>query len=74
MPETQYVGAVDQGTSSTRFILFDSNGSPICDHQLNHLTIEQHGGWEEHRPLGKLTNLSPVFITFSRAHCRMQLT
>jgi len=30
----KYVGALDQGTSSTRFILFDKTGKNVASHQV----------------------------------------
>src|SRR5215207_3059933 len=32
----RYVGAVDQGTTSTRFMVFDRNGQEIARHQVEH--------------------------------------
>ena len=31
-----FIGAVDQGTTSTRFIVFDHDGMPVASHQLEH--------------------------------------
>lgn len=44
----RYIGALDQGTSSTRFIVFDSNGSIVGQHQLEHRQILPQSGWVEH--------------------------
>lgn len=46
----RYVGALDQGTTSTRFILFDQSGNPKASHQLEHRQIFPHPGWVEHDP------------------------
>ena len=43
-----YIGALDQGTSSTRFIVFDSSGSIVGQHQLEHRQILPQSGWVEH--------------------------
>ena len=43
-----YIGALDQGTSSTRFIVFDANGSIVGQHQLEHRQILPQSGWVEH--------------------------
>ncbi|MBU6353176.1 MAG: glycerol kinase GlpK, partial [Actinomycetales bacterium] len=40
--------ALDQGTSSTRFIVFDSSGSIVGQHQLEHRQILPQSGWVEH--------------------------
>ncbi len=49
MPE--YVGAVDQGTTSTRFMVFDHRGTEIARHQLEHEQILPRPGWVEHNPI-----------------------
>ncbi|HVD93988.1 MAG TPA: glycerol kinase GlpK [Vicinamibacterales bacterium] len=47
----RYVGAVDQGTTSTRFMVFDKKGTEISRHQLEHEQILPQPGWVEHDPL-----------------------
>jgi len=47
----QYVGALDQGTTSTRFIIFDHDGNLVASHQLEHEQIFPQPGWVEHDPL-----------------------
>ncbi len=52
MPHThQYVAAIDQGTTSTRCILFDHEGNAVCSHQLEHRQIYPKPGWVEHDAL-----------------------
>ncbi|MEU5549951.1 MULTISPECIES: glycerol kinase GlpK [unclassified Micromonospora] len=46
-----FVGAVDQGTTSTRFMIFDHGGNEIGRHQLEHQQILPCAGWVEHNPL-----------------------
>jgi len=43
-----YVGSLDQGTTSTRFIIFDDLGQIIASHQLEHQQILPKSGWVEH--------------------------
>lgn len=43
-----YIGSLDQGTSSTRFMIFDHSGSVVGQHQLEHRQIMPHAGWVEH--------------------------
>jgi glycerol kinase len=43
-----YVGALDQGTTSTRFIVFDRSGSPSACAQKEHQQICLRPGWVEH--------------------------
>jgi glycerol kinase len=45
-----FVGAVDQGTTSTRFMIFDHGGNEIGRHQLEHDQILPQAGWVEHNP------------------------
>jgi glycerol kinase len=47
----QFVGAIDQGTTSTRFMIFDASGSEVARHQLEHEQIMTRPGWVEHDPL-----------------------
>lgn len=47
----KYVAAIDQGTTSTRFMIFDHGGSVIGAHQLEHRQIYPRSGWVEHDPL-----------------------
>lgn len=46
----QYIGSLDQGTTSTRFIIFNSKGEIISSHQLEHKQIFPKPGWVEHNP------------------------
>jgi glycerol kinase len=45
-----FVGAVDQGTTSTRFMIFDHGGNEVARHQLEHQQILPRPGWVEHNP------------------------
>ncbi|TMW64120.1 hypothetical protein Poli38472_014237 [Pythium oligandrum] len=42
------VGAIDQGTTSSRFIAFNHSGEIVATHQLEHKQIYPHPGWSEH--------------------------
>jgi glycerol kinase len=44
----KYVGAIDQGTTSTRFILFDRDGRIAAVDQREHEQINPRAGWVEH--------------------------
>jgi glycerol kinase len=46
-----YVGAVDQGTTSTRFMIFDHDGGEVARSQLEHEQILPKAGWVEHNPV-----------------------
>ncbi|CAN2234991.1 glycerol kinase GlpK [Candidatus Planktophila dulcis] len=43
-----YIASLDQGTSSTRFMIFDGDGKVVGQHQLEHRQILPHAGWVEH--------------------------
>ncbi|AWB85740.1 glycerol kinase GlpK [Mycetocola zhujimingii] len=45
-----YIIAIDQGTTSTRAIIFDKSGSIISTGQLEHEQIFPKAGWVEHDP------------------------
>lgn len=47
----EFVGAIDQGTTSTRFMIFDHAGNEVSKHQLEHEQIMPRPGWVEHNPV-----------------------
>ncbi len=47
----EFAGAVDQGTTSTRFMVFDHGGAVVASHQLEHSQILPRPGWVEHNPV-----------------------
>jgi glycerol kinase len=47
---TDYIIAIDQGTTSTRAIVFDHSGSIVSTGQLEHDQIFPKAGWVEHDP------------------------
>jgi glycerol kinase len=48
---TKYVGALDQGTTSTRFMVFDHSGQVVSIDQKEHEQIYPKPGWVEHDPM-----------------------
>ncbi len=48
---TRYIGAIDQGTTSTRFMIFNHAGGEVARHQLEHEQILPRPGWVEHDPV-----------------------
>ncbi|WP_375002608.1 glycerol kinase GlpK [Aeromicrobium sp. CTD01-1L150] len=56
----QYVGAIDQGTTSTRFMIFDHDGREVARHQIEHEQILPAAGWVEHDPVEIWTNTQAV--------------
>ena len=57
---TRYVGAIDQGTTSTRFIVFDRQGAIISVAQKEHQQIYPKPGWVEHNAAEIWTNTREV--------------
>jgi glycerol kinase len=47
---TDFVGAIDQGTTSTRFMVFDHAGNEVARHSLEHQQILPGAGLVEHDP------------------------
>lgn len=41
----RFIGAIDQGTTSTRFIIFDGTGLPIASYQHEFRQIHEHSGY-----------------------------
>lgn len=59
---TRYVGAIDQGTTSTRFIVFDAAGNTIAVDQMEHAQIMPRPGWVEHDAAEIWTNTQKVIL------------
>lgn len=57
---TRFIGAIDQGTTSTRFIVFDEAGSIVATAQQEHAQIYPQPGWVEHSPAEILRNTDAV--------------
>ncbi|KAK1364018.1 Glycerol kinase [Heracleum sosnowskyi] len=46
-----FIGSLDQGTTSTRFIIYDHNAKVIGSHQVEFTQIYPEAGWVEHDPM-----------------------
>lgn len=46
-----FIGSLDQGTTSTRFIVFDREGQVVASDQREHEQILPAPGWVEHDPV-----------------------
>lgn len=55
-----YVLAIDQGTTSTRAIIFDQKGSIVSSGQMEHEQIFPKAGWVEHDPMEIWANTREV--------------
>ena len=60
MPSQRFVGAIDQGTTSSRFIVFDRTGRTVAVAQREHRQIFPKPGWVEHDPIEIRDNTAAV--------------
>lgn len=44
LQEEQFIGTIDQGTTSSRFIIFDAFGTPVASHQIEFENIYPESG------------------------------
>ena len=58
-----FVGSVDQGTTSSRFMIFDHSGTERGRHQLEHEQILPRAGWVEHDPVEIWERTASVITT-----------
>ncbi|MDY0065598.1 MAG: glycerol kinase GlpK [Steroidobacteraceae bacterium] len=57
---TRFIGAIDQGTTSTRFIVFDEAGEIVASAQKEHAQFYPQPGWVEHSPMEIVRNTEEV--------------
>jgi len=62
----KYIAAIDQGTTSTRFMIFDTGGSVVAVDQKEHLQLYPKPGWVEHDPLEIWRNVQEVISSALR--------
>jgi glycerol kinase len=48
LSEKKYAAAIDQGTTSSRFIIFNHSGEPVISSQIEHKQIYPRAGYVEH--------------------------
>jgi glycerol kinase len=58
-----FIGAIDQGTTSTRFMIFDHDGREVARHQREHEQILPAAGHVEHNPVEIWTRTEAVIRT-----------
>jgi glycerol kinase len=56
----KFIGAIDQGTTSTRFMVFDADGRIVSIAQKEHQQIYPKPGWVEHDPAEIMARTSEV--------------
>ena len=59
----EFVAAIDQGTTSTRAMIFDHSGREVGRHQLEHEQILPQAGWVEHNPVEIWERTASVLTT-----------
>ncbi|KAK1759552.1 hypothetical protein QBC47DRAFT_293170 [Echria macrotheca] len=52
-----FVGSIDQGTTSSRFLIFNGEGDPVAMHQIEFENLYPKSGWHEHDPLELLASV-----------------
>ncbi|RLM59193.1 glycerol kinase [Halobellus sp. Atlit-31R] len=57
-----YIGSIDQGTTGTRFIVFDHDGNVVANAYEKHEQIYPNPGWVEHDPLEIWENTQDVVV------------
>ncbi|WP_435358633.1 glycerol kinase GlpK [Haloarchaeobius sp. DFWS5] len=60
MTDSTYVGAIDQGTTGTRFMVFDHAGQVVANAYEKHEQIYPEPGWVEHDPMEIWENTKAV--------------
>ena len=55
-----YIGAIDQGTTGTRFMVFDHSGQVVANAYTKHEQIYPEPGWVEHDPIEIWDNTKEV--------------
>ncbi|ESS10497.1 MAG: glycerol kinase [uncultured archaeon A07HR60] len=60
MPDNTYVGAIDQGTTGTRFMIFDHAGQVVANAYERHEQMYPEPGWVEHDPTSIWENTKTV--------------
>ncbi|WAP53126.1 glycerol kinase GlpK [Arthrobacter sp. ATA002] len=69
MPDPSYIIAIDQGTTSSRAIVFDHDGNIVSTGQKEHEQIFPRAGWVEHDPEEIWTNVREVVgLALSKAN------
>ncbi|KAI1436214.1 glycerol kinase [Xylaria sp. CBS 124048] len=57
VPEEWFIGSIDQGTTSSRFIIFNRFADPVASHQIEFENLYPHSGWHDHDPFVLLSSV-----------------
>lgn len=63
---SRFIGALDQGTTSTRFMVFDAAGREVAKRQREHKQILPRAGWVEHDPIEIAARVDEVIAGVGR--------
>lgn len=67
---SKYIAAIDQGTTSSRCILFDHGGNIVSMAQKEHRQIYPRPGWVEHDPMEIWINIQEVIqVALEKGKC-----
>src|SRR5579884_1318277 len=58
-----FIASIDQGTTSTRCMIFDHDGTEVARHQLEHEQILPRAGWVEHNPVEIWERTASVLVS-----------
>ncbi|KAM5346795.1 hypothetical protein ACJ41O_009800 [Fusarium nematophilum] len=64
-----FVGSIDQGTTSTRFLIFNGHGEPVASHQIEFENHYPHSGWHEHDPMELLESAEACIEKAAEKFC-----
>jgi glycerol kinase len=59
----RFIAAIDQGTTSSRCLLFDAAGLPVASAQKEHRQVYPQPGWVEHDPAEIWRNTQEVVVS-----------
>ncbi|CAD6505955.1 BgTH12-06887 [Blumeria graminis f. sp. triticale] len=62
-----YLGSIDCGTTSSRFLIFDRNGNPVASHQVELNNIYPEPGWHEQDPIELITSVESCINEATKA-------
>ncbi|KAI1078029.1 glycerol kinase [Whalleya microplaca] len=52
-----FIGSIDQGTTSSRFLIFNSQTDPVASHQIEFENLYPESGWHEHDAMELLSSV-----------------
>ncbi|KAI1424036.1 glycerol kinase [Xylaria sp. FL1777] len=55
--EQWFIGSIDQGTTSSRFIIFDRFADPVASYQIEFENHYPHSGWHDHDPTDLISSV-----------------